>query len=112
MSAENSIDFVIYDCFAHEYVLSRDPYAPPERYLTFARGCHAIIEHWLVDQNGNEMVLDIAYSPENYHDAEFQKREREAMLEKNHCTIKMLRCLTIPEKDFEAILRNQYIHGG
>lgn len=111
MPEENKIDFIEYDCFADEYVLERDPYAPPERYLTIARGSSAIIEHWMVDQDGAEKALDIAYNPEDYDDIDFQKGVRNAMMAKNHCTIKELRYMTIPEKDFEEILKDKYNQG-
>lgn len=55
---------IYYDCFAQEYVVEKDEYAPPERYIAYSEGSEGIYtERYSVYVNGDPSFrLNFSYS--------------------------------------------------
>ena len=97
------ITAMYYDTFTEEYTLTKDPIAPPERYLPATRGSRGIyIESWLGTVEGieEECCLSIAYHEDQYysnvHDWIMIDRFKD-----QHFTPKCLRYFVIPEDKFD-----------
>ena len=102
---------IYYDVFIDEYTLTKDPYAPPERYIPTYKGPfnNIYIETYEVGliegfpfklDNGTEPRLDIAYTQMDYFSDNYDQI-RIAEAKRHNCTLKRLLYWTIPAKVFD-----------
>ena len=91
-----------FDSFAERYVLEKDPYAPPERYVETVKGVPgAYIDHW-GDDKGHR--LDITYKSDEYYSEEHDRRYR-AMCEEQGFKATRLLYFTLPEEKFDEYVK-------
>lgn len=94
----SQIEVMYYDAFANEYVLHKDPYAPPERYVKAVRTpTNIYIEYW---QDENGACLNIEYNIDDYYSEQHDVVYREAC-EKHNFTPSCLRMFGLPSSKFD-----------
>ena len=90
-----------YDAFAERYVLKKDPYAPPERYVTTVRGTSDIyMDHWIGKVDGEPFCLAVAYSPDEYYTEEHDRKFK-YMCEKDNFVAERLSYFSLPPEKFD-----------
>lgn len=98
---------VYYDVFTGEWVLKKDPYAPPERYFVYIASDHDIFTEHLYKECGDKtLALDISYSPDEWNDDVQRIRKRNWYTRKNKFSEYRFAGITLPSKEFENILKH------
>lgn len=96
-------DVIYWDCFAEDYCLNKDEFAPPERYMITTPTMEGTyIERWAVSENKNGNRLSIAFTEDLYKgDPLLLAKARRFQFKRNECEPIQLIGFSIPRSLFE-----------
>ena len=104
------IEKMYYDDFTNTYVITKDPYAAPERYVETFRGSPGVyIDHWGGEKDGQPgHALSVAYTSDEYYSDEHAARFR-LMCDQHHFKPTHYRYFTLPAEKFDEYVKRFHL---